>query len=180
MDPALAVILRGSLALLFVVAATHKLRDVAAFRATLEAYGLLPAALLAAAARVLPALELATAVILATPRAPALGGLLAAGLLALYGVAMAVNLVRGRRDLDCGCMGPGAGRRIGGVLIARNAALIAAALACLLPVRPRSLVWVDACTVPLAIAAVAALYAAIERLLANAPAVAALRAEVRS
>ena len=36
MDPVLAVVLRGALALLFVVAALHKLRDRDAFRATLD------------------------------------------------------------------------------------------------------------------------------------------------
>jgi hypothetical protein len=94
---------------------------------------------------------------------------------------MGVNLLRGRRDLDCGCMGPGArGGKIGGALLARNAVLIAAALACLPPPGPRALVWLDFVTVPFAVAVLALLYAAVERVVALAPAVDALRAEVRS
>ena len=38
MDPAIDLTLRAALALLFLVAATHKLRDPAAFRATFADY----------------------------------------------------------------------------------------------------------------------------------------------
>ena len=181
MDPVVAVILRAALALLFVAAAAHKLRDGAAFRASLDAYDLLPESVAALAARLLPALELVAAGLLAAPRAAPAGALLAAALLALYAVAMGVNLLRGRRDLDCGCMGPGArGGKIGGALLVRNAVLVMAALACLLPAAPRALAWIDYLTVPFAVAVIAALYAAIERLVALQPAVAALRAELRA
>lgn len=181
MDPVLAVVLRGALALLLVVAALHKLRDRDAFRATLDAYALLPSALSGAFAHAVPALELAAAVLLVSPRAAALGGVLAAVLFAVYAVAMGVNLLRGRRDLDCGCMGPGARSPVGPGLVARNLVLIVAALAAgCVPVHARALVWVDFVTVPLAVAVLAALYAAVERVLALAPTVASLRAEVRS
>src|SRR3954451_22157367 len=99
MDPVIAVILRASLALLFVVAAAHKLRDLEAFHEVLSAYALLPGALVRPAARALPALELICALALATPRAASCGAVLAAVLLALYALVMGVNLRRGRRDL---------------------------------------------------------------------------------
>jgi hypothetical protein len=179
-DPVVVVILRAALALLFVSASAHKLRDPIAFRAALDGYGLLPAAPARVAARALPFAELGCAVALALPRTGVAGALLAVALLALYALAMGVNLLRGRRDLDCGCMGPGARGRIGGALVLRNAILAAAALATLLPVVPRALAWIDALTVVGAVAALAALYAASERLLAAAPALAALRAEMRA
>jgi hypothetical protein len=179
-DPAVSTILRGALALLFVIAATHKLRDPASFAAVLTDYALLPAAVIGLAARVVPAAELAAALALAVPGSVGAGALLAAALLALYALAMGVNLLRGRRDLDCGCMGPGARRSLSGGLLVRNALFIVAALLCLLPVTPRALTWLDALTVPLAVAALSALYAAAERLLATAPALAALRAEMRA
>lgn len=180
MDPVVAVVLRGALALLFVVAAAHKLRDRTAFRATLDAYAVLPGALVGAVAALVPLVELAAAVLLVAPRTTSLGVALAVVLLATYALAMAVNLRRGRRDLDCGCMGPATRSKIGPELVARNVVLIAVALACLLPVAPRALGWLDFVTVPLALATVAALYAASERLLALAPAARRLRAEVRS
>jgi len=180
MDPVLAVVLRGALALLLVVAALHKLRDHTSFRATLEAYALLPTPLLPPLARAVPLLELAAAALLVTPRAAPAGGVLAALLLAVYALAMGVNLLRGRRDLDCGCMGPGARSTVGPGLVVRNLLLIAVALAAgFVPVHARALVWVDFVTVALAIAVLAALYASAERLLALAPAVAALRAQLR-
>jgi hypothetical protein len=181
MDPVLAVVLRGALALLLVVAALHKLRDRGAFGATLDAYALLPAALTATVARLVPALELAAAALLVAPRTAAAGGVLATALLAVYAAAMGINLLRGRRDLDCGCMGPGARSPVGLGLILRNLVLMVAALvAGFAPGHARALVGVDFLTVPLAIAALAALYAALERVLALAPTVAALRAEVRA
>lgn len=180
MDPVIAVILRGALALLFVAAATHKLRDRDAFRVTLGAYALLPESALALVARVLPLVEIAIAVLLVTPRLGGAGAVLAASLLALYAGAMAINLARGRRDLDCGCMGAHAASKVGAPLIVRNAVLIVASLACLVPIAARPVGWLDAFTVVLGIAASAALYAAVERLLATAPGLAALRDEMRA
>ena len=180
MDPVLAVVLRGALALLFVVAALHKLRDRDAFRATLDAYALLPSALTAPLARAVPLVELVAALLLVAPRAAAVGASIAVLLLSVYALAMGVNLLRGRRDLDCGCMGPGARSPIGPELLVRNLFLIVAALvAGFAPIHARALVWVDFVTVPLAVAVLAALYAAVERVLALAPTVAALRADLR-
>ena len=180
MDPVLAVVLRGALALLFVVAALHKLRDRDAFRATLDAYALLPSALTAPLARAVPLVELVAALLLVVPRAAAVGASIAVLLLSVYALAMGVNLLRGRRDLDCGCMGPGARSPIGPELLVRNLFLIVVALvAGFAPIHARALVWVDFVTVPLAVAVLAALYAAVERVLALAPTVAALRADLR-
>jgi hypothetical protein len=106
-------------------------------------------------------------------RAP--GPLLAAGLLAVYTGAIAINLARGRRDIDCGCAGPALREPLSGWLLGRNGILLAAALACLVPLRPRPLVWVDALTVTGAVAALAAFYGALDRLVANAPRLAHLR-----
>ena len=147
-DPAVDAALRAAFALLFLVAASHKLRDPGRFRTTLAEYRLLP------------------------------GPVAAAAVLAVYGAAIAVNLARGRRHIDCGCVGPAVRRPISGWLVARNAALAAAALAAVAPVRPRPLVWVDALTVMGATATLAALYASVDRLLAHAPALARLRGEV--
>ena len=114
------------------------------------------------------------------PRAAAVGASIAVLLLSVYALAMGVNLLRGRRDLDCGCMGPGARSPIGPELLVRNLFLVVAALvAGFAPIHARALVWVDFVTVPLAVAVLAALYAAVERVLALAPTVAALRADLR-
>ncbi len=180
LDPAVSLVLRGGLALLFAAAAAHKLRDPGAFREAVAAYELVPGALVSSFALVLPLVEAATALTLLVPGGGPLGGTAAALLLLLYGAAIGVNLVRGRRDLDCGCLGAAARRPIGGALLVRNAILAVAALACTRPVAARPLVWLDAATVALGVAALGLLYVAVERLLANAPGLAALRAETRA
>jgi hypothetical protein len=177
MDPVIEATLRAALALLFLAAAAHKLRDRRRFRATLAAYRLLPAALVPVAAALVPGVELAVAAALATPALPAAGPLAAAALLLVYAGAVAVNLARGRRHIDCGCGGPAARRPIGGWLVARNAALAAAALAALAPPRARSLLWIDAVTVLGATAALAVLWVSLDRLLAAGPASARLRGD---
>ena len=175
MDPAIDLTLRAALALLFVVAATHKLRDVAVFQATFDDYRLVPKALAGAVALVVPPAEIAVAVLLVAPDTSALGKIGAAGLLVVYATAVGVNLVRGRRHIDCGCAGPHARRPIGRGIVVRNAFLAAAALAALARVHPRPLVWLDALTVSGAVLALAALYVAAERLMAHGPALARLR-----
>jgi hypothetical protein len=175
MDPVLDVALRGSLALLFLVAAGHKLRDPGAFRATLADYRLLPARTTTLAATLVPGAELVAAGALLFPVGRSVGPLLTTALLVVYTGAIAINLARGRRDIDCGCAGPAARQPLGGGLVARNAVLVAGALGCLVPLRPRPLVWIDAVTATGAIAVLAGLYAALERMMATAPALARLR-----
>jgi hypothetical protein len=178
LDPAIEFVLRGGLALLFLATALHKLRDLDAFRAAVIGYALVPERLVDAIAVALASGEAATGAALLAPasfglRAGALAA--AASLLVLYGVAIAVNLARGRRDIDCGCAGPAARQPLSEWLVARNALLAAMALVCLGGATSRPLVWIDALTVSGGVALLAALWLAAHRLLANAPAIARLR-----
>jgi hypothetical protein len=175
-DPALAWLARGALAALVASAAAHKLRDFAAFRVALSDYELVPWWLSGLAARALVAAELGIAAALLAPIGRPWGLGAAAALLALYTSAIAVNLARGRRDLDCGCFGPALRVGIGLPLVARNALWFAVALAGLLPVAERPLVWVDAVTVAGAVAALLLLHGAASQLLAQAPRLRALGA----
>ncbi len=145
-DPVVSVSLRCVLALLFAVAAWHKVSDHPRFASTLEAYRLLPTWLVKGVAKGLPIVEIAIAISFLLPvyRLAAIGG---AVLLVVYSVAIAINLARGRRDIDCGCFGPAARVPLSETLLARNAILIAAATAVSAPVGARPLVWVDAFTV---------------------------------
>lgn len=172
LDPALGLALRGGLALLLASAASHKLRDLEAFRAALGGYKLLPEASIGIASLVLIAVEIATSAALLFSSS---AGLAAAALLALYSLAIGVNLARGRREIDCGCFGPAARQPLSAGLVVRNAALIALALACALPAAPRALVWIDGLTVVGAIAFGMLVHEAVNALLANAPRLRALR-----
>jgi len=169
-DPALQWLLRAGLALLFASAAWHKLRAPKAFATTLERYRLLPVAGVAPAAAVLGALEAAVAVWLVLPlAAPAGAGFAAAALLALYSAAIAINLARGRREIDCGCSGPARRQPIRPWLLARNGVVAVAALALALPTLSRDLHWVDATTLGGGLVALALLWQAVHALLADAP-----------
>src|SRR5437773_10180306 len=156
MDPVIAATLRPALALLFLVAAGHKLRDLGRFRATLAEYRLVPAGLVPLAAALVVGAEAAAAGALLVPGARAAGLLSAASLLVVYGAAVAINLARGRRDIDCGHAGPALRRPISGALMGPNAALAPLARAALVPVHPRALLCVDLHTVAAAAAARAA------------------------
>lgn len=174
MDPAVDTALRTALALLFAAAAAHKARDLGAFRAAVSDYRLLPRACVASFAAALVAAEVGVAAALVLgPRA--LAAVASAALFALYGLAIAVNLARGRSEIDCGCGGPAARQTLSSGLVWRNALLCLAALAGLAPLAPRALVFLDAWTIAFAVASLAALYTATNRLLAQATPLAALR-----
>ena len=173
MDQVIDATVRTALALLLLAAAAHKIRDPARFRSTVADYRLLPPPLVTVGAAILVLSEVAIAVALAGARSWGLAG--AAALLGLYAAAIAVNLARGRRHLDCGCTGPALRRPISGWLVLRNLVLIAIALVDLLPVTTRPLVWIDHLTVVAATAAFAACWMATDRLLATAPGLARLR-----
>lgn len=163
-DPALQLIGRAALSLLFGAAAVHKLRDARAFREALEAYDLLPRVWTVPGGAVLIAAEVGVAAALWLPRVAPAAALAGAALLVLYGGAIGVNLLRGRRDLDCGCGGPAGRQPISGALVVRNGVFAAVAVMSGMPVIPRPLLWVDGVTVVAGLATVALLYVAAEGL----------------
>ena len=174
MDPTIDLTIRAALGLLLGVAAWHKLHDPRRFTATLGEYRLLPARFVPAAAGCVVLAEMGAVVALVLW--PRCGAAAAATLLAVYGSAIAVNLARGRRHIDCGCGGPAARREIGAWMVGRNALVAVAALvAALVPVATRELVWLDACTVVAATAMLAACWTATDHLATLAPGLARLR-----
>lgn len=175
MDPVVTSTVRLALGLLFAGAAWHKLRAPAEFTAAVRAYRLAPQRAVPLLAAALVASEVAATGLLLAPKGSRLGALVAAALLGLYGLAIAVNLARGRRDLDCGCGGPGARLPVSGTLVARNLVFSTGALVLLAPASGRPMTWVDVTTVLAATATLAALSAGIARLEANRPGVARIR-----
>lgn len=164
-DPAVACLIVACVGLLFLVAAIHKLRDLRRFREVFAAYRLLPLAAGRALAPVVPALELAVAagLLFDNLRMPALW--IGIALLLLYVAGIAVNLARGRRDLDCGCAGPYDRRPIAAWMIWRNLAIAVALAGALLPWSERPLVLTDAVTVGFGTACCALAYLCLDRLL---------------
>jgi len=113
----------GILAVVFALALVHKLRGYPRFRASLEAYGLVPVRLLGIVAPFVVLLEMLAVLCLLLPAGP--GPLPAFALLAVYTSAMLVNLLRGRSYIDCGCGDQPT--PLSGWLVARNGLLMALA-----------------------------------------------------
>jgi Methylamine utilisation protein MauE len=177
LDPAIGRLLVLCCATLFAGAAAHKLRDTGRFATAFESYGLLPAAVRPAAARMLPFGELAIAAGLMY--AATRGGAAMAGgaLLLIYASAIAVNLRRGRPDLVCGCGGPDDRRLIAAWMVWRNVALAGVLALLALPWRARPLLPADFLTIGGGVATAVLLYMSLDRLLGEvAPRAAALRA----
>lgn len=129
-DPRFLAIAAAAAATLLVVvflrAALHKAADVARFAGYLDDYRLLSERFVEPAAKALVALELGTVGLLVWPATARVGAGLAFALLALYGAAIAINLGRGRRRIDCGCGGPA--QPLSPALLWRNAVLAGLAL----------------------------------------------------
>jgi len=179
MDPALHLVFRASLALLLASAAWHKLRDLLRFRTALAQYELLPAGFIAPAAVLAPALEAVLAAMIASSVGIAAAALASAALMLMYAAAIAVNLRRGRADIDCGCLGPASRVPLSNGLVARNLALVAAFSVLALPVSTRALTWLDLVGAAAGVAALSACWLATQRMLALAPRAALLRSSRR-
>jgi hypothetical protein len=93
----------------------------------------------------------------------------AAVLLLVYAAAIGINLARGRRDIDCGCMGPANRQLLSGWLLLRNGLLAAIALIGAAIPGTRELHAADFALIGLALLGAAALYGAMNQLMANAP-----------
>lgn len=142
-DPVAVGAVIGALALILFAAAWHKLSEHDVFAGALEAYQLLPTALVPLAARVLPVVEvlLGIAILVPITRAQALAG--TAMLMLVYAAAMSLNL-------------------------ARNVVLAGAALAVAGPTVDRGFEWLDGVTLIVSVLAFYVLYLMADELLRQA------------
>lgn len=143
-EPVLTVCLRTFLGLLFATAAWSKLQHLEEFHGVVRNFRLLPAGAARPVAWLLPVVELAVAAgLLVRPLAGA-AALAAAALLAVFALAIAVNVLRGRSAIDCGCLRQGMRQPLSWLLVGRNLLLaaLAAGVAATLP-RVDEAGWLD-------------------------------------
>lgn len=123
------------LVLILARAAWHKWQ---AFHETVgfaQGYALVPQEWTPAIVRALTVAEALAIALLMLPFTRELGGLMAAGLFAAYGVLMGLALMRGQTEIDCGC--GGAPQIVSGLTLGRNALLTALGLSvAVIPVAP--------------------------------------------
>jgi hypothetical protein len=169
-DPLIVRAVSLALGLLLIGAAWHKLASGRQFAAVVEDYRLLPRVLAPSIARTLPALEVLLGLgwisgIVIPMVAPA-----TAVMFGIYTLAIAINLLRGRVHISCGCGLGGAtneNQPLSWVLVLRNLLLMAASLMPLAPVIGRSLGLMDWFVLSLALLAAGILYVAASQLLRN-------------
>lgn len=174
-DPTLALAARLLLAGLFAASAAHKLRDLSAFAASVRTYELLPDALVTPVAGTLSIVEVLVCGALLLPGARVLSSVGAVALLGVYTIAVVVNLVRGRRDIDCGCFGPAHRQSLSEWLVVRNVLLIVVAGLAGQPVADRPWGWMDSFSVAAACLAIGLLWTAANQLVSQWPRMQALR-----
>jgi hypothetical protein len=114
--------IRVLVALLFLTAAAGKFRHRQVFRGVVANYRLLSESAVPVFALLLPPVEaaVAAALLFAPSPWPAMS---AAALLVLFAVAMAINIRRGRRNIDCGCFQSALKQTLSWILVARNGGL---------------------------------------------------------
>ncbi|SAK68102.1 methylamine utilization protein MauE [Caballeronia temeraria] len=181
-DPVILMVCIASATIIALASAVPKWRELSRYRASLEAFALLPSFTVTPLSFVFPALETAGAIGLLFADTRMVSAIVLAALFALFGVALAVNVLRGHTDIDCGCSGfiaanasERAPKSIGWWHVARALMLAVLAAAALVPASGRALMAFDylsagACT----LFAVAAWFT-LDVLLVNLPKLDSLR-----
>ncbi len=173
-DPLLPTAIAFGFAVLFVAAAWHKLSARGRFEAILRDYRLLPEFLVRPVALLMPVVELTLALGWMSDLSTRVTALASAALLATYAFAMAINLMRGRVYIDCGCgFGASAGEEpaLSSSMVARNIILIGLALLPLVPATGRDLGITDFVVVLASVLTAILLYAGSGQLIKNRAAI---------
>ncbi len=167
-DPVVTRTFASALAVILLVGGWQKMRDPEVFAAAVENYRLLPDGLAMPTARLIPWIEILAGGMLLFPESCALGALLTAGLLAVVTAAVAINLMRGNRAIDCGC-GSLSSQPLSWGLVLRNGVLLLLTLPASQQGSGRSLFVGDYLTLVGGVLALVGLYVCTNQLLSNSP-----------
>jgi Methylamine utilisation protein MauE len=122
-DPSIAIAVRILVAAIFAEAVAGKLWHLAELQGVIANYRLLPTVVVPIASWCLLGLEASIPFLLTFDAWVRRGAILAAALLVTFGVAIAINLLRGRSAIDCGCFQSGLRQQLSGALVMRNLVL---------------------------------------------------------
>jgi len=180
LDPVLVWIARLAMVVLFASAGLSKLRRPATFRDAVAAYDLLPGRAVAVVAVAMAAAEVIGAALLLWPAGRVAGALLLGTLLLSFSAAIAINIARGRTDVDCGCWlfgaEPTAGQgRLSVATLARNGGLAVVLGVASLSAEGRLLGMLDWLTIATGTLAAVGLFAMAVQLTATGRQLASLR-----
>lgn len=127
-DPVVMIALSLMLSFVVVDAGLHKLRNPLHYAAVIDDYRVLPRGSGSVAVWIAGAVEMGAGIAILLPSLNRAGLALTGLLLMVYFAVMALNLLRGRREIDCGCGAPERAQDLSAGLLVRNAALALAAL----------------------------------------------------
>lgn len=142
-DPVLQWTFALTLALVFGSAAVSKSLAWAEFEGVVQNFGVLPNRVVPMVSWVLPPLELVLASLILFPETRAFAALLMMLLLIVFAAAIAINVQRGRTDIDCGCFRSSLKQNLSWWMVLRNAVLTLFAWFCTASITPRELSWAD-------------------------------------
>lgn len=124
-DPVVTASCSAAAALVLLLSVAPKLREPDRFHGAIDAYRLVPAAWGRAVALAFIGAEALAVLLLALMPLQAASSLAAMGVAGVATGAVAINVLRGRRDIRCGCGGADDSMPLSGGLLWRNAALLA-------------------------------------------------------
>ena len=160
---------------LFFSAGVSKLTpgNTAYYRGIFEGYGVSSATLTVPLVAFLGVVEVCSSIFAIIPQTRNLGLTLCTAMLSGYFTLFAIQLYQGKRNLDCGCAGPGINVKLSPGLLLRNAILIVL-IAMAIPVEQSvsTTAWLVA--TPFAFMLIL-IYLSFEHLLANVPKLSMLR-----
>jgi hypothetical protein len=177
LDPIVSLSAALTLSVIFASAASHKLKHPAWFRRQIREYELVHKGLVAVAGMALPVVELVIALGLLWRVSRPYAAVFGLVLIALYVLAIGINLLKGRKDIDCGCSGPAMRQPLQPGLLLRNLCLAVFAVGALLPSIERTLPVFDLFVAIAAASVSVLLYIAADFWLANRPALLKLLGE---
>lgn len=164
--PLASVTITIFLVIVIMRAAWHKVERYLETVGFAQGYGLVPDHWAAPIVSGLTVIEVSTVLALLIPGVRMLGGVAAAILFTGYGLIMAIALMQGRSQIDCGC--GGVPQIVSGYTLTRNAVL--AGLAVIVAVLPAQAIGpVDAAAAIAAALVFAAIYAVVEKLASHLP-----------
>lgn len=141
MDPLIILIISCGFAGLFLSAALKKLISFSIFKTTLEGYQIIPVHLLLPASIFVIICEFALCGMWIIESLRPIAAMGSSFILAMYGIAIGINLLRSRSHISCGCGWNEQSLSWG--LVSRNGVYILIVLSTLLPQINRQLEWID-------------------------------------
>lgn len=111
------------LSMVFFISSINKMRQFQSFTATITAYRLLPETWSKSLAVIITGTEFSVSVLLFMGWQSQIAASVSIFMLLIFSIALGINLIRGRADLECGCSGTRYDQEISLGLLGRNIAL---------------------------------------------------------